>query len=1419
MNSSNDVPISGKRSFDEESISPSKFTFQEHSNLIEEKPLAARGAYQISGEDPSEEEDKEETGPLGKRVNSKSWKTRSRAYGEIANILRSGSSSAFSEFSSEIVKFISDSNPGAQEKALEIVGVYIKNQPEMLASQGEVLCKALVEKGMTHAKPSIKSDSTNLLLDFFSIHRENFEGFISGLLFCLNNKNIKVQAAGISAINSIISSFGIKKLSFKPFVVAMEKCAGASNQQVRAEALSFYKESYKWARDLIKPHVEKLKKPQQDELNKAFEEITEVPVPTRWLKHEEALAKTRPSEVKNIKGLDIYEMADAKDIFTKYNEKWVNSVLNMEKWVEKKQALEELNKEANYPKLVEKNAIELVTLAKRLINDSNLQVMLQAMKLVGLLAKGQRRYFEQYARQFFPLIIQKFKDKKTQVAQESHMTLDHLMFSLSCDLIQEDVKSALDDPNPMVKTNMCQWLEKYSEKVSLNEIKNLCKQIVTLCKKNTDDPYPEVRSSAFKMISFLLEKFPEAVTPLIKDLPQAKIKKIEEVENDLISESPTSLKRRNSVHKTENSSKLPAVRSNSMKRKVVEPILSQSASNPKSATADEEEIGACVTAEEAESIVLELIPESITSKMKQNPWKEKQIGLQNLQEWLQSNKDCLQKHHEAILRFIRVIVKEWKENNFNVAKAAIEIYQLVSENCNISKRAAAGVLSAGALEKLSDVKIVDAYLLCIYSLSEVIGPRFVVSLLIKNTTELCKPKIVSECCSCIEKIITDFGVHTVHIKDVIDYAKLGLNQANPVIKKAAQSLTLAIYKFMGEKLLPMLADVKESTLKMMNEEFSKTEVITTATFKAVKGEVALQVNPQKMLNDAIPRNNIEKLITPALLKKVSDPDWKVRKEGLEDVEGILESSHMRIQPSGLETLVKSLVSRLADPNKSLVRQTLALSAKFASALGQDSKIFARQLLPAIIICLADKQNLLRQDAMLTLNKWADEAGADIVIIYSAGPINTDNPELRSELLRWLLDHKALFKVVDMKPHIQGVLACLQDRSAQIRALAESMFSEVVEIVGFEAFQPYLKDIKPAVMNTLNLIFDKYKHEVESGASVSLPPRTPRPSTLSTTRSISKEVPAKRLSTIIPSDLDIKSPLRKTKSVANNIQDAGIITVGSKEKRLELESKNKWTIEDIRPDYQLKLKDQMKTCLSADLNNLLNNSDFKKQVEGVIQLTGIISSQKREAIDILDIIFRWIWIKLQENTNTQLIKAILEMIQCVLNILIEENYQLQDIEGALFFPMICEKTGQNNAQFQSLARSILHSSTKIYPPEKVFAFVLAGCSSKNTKSKVECLEEVAAIIHEFGIGICQAKDVKIIAKHASSQDNNVRTAAVQTMGEIYKFAGEKVWAMVGDIPDKIKDLFDQRFRTVAGGNSHTIARRGSARDSISKILSP
>lgn len=77
----------------------------------------------------------------------------------------------------------------------------------------------------------------------------------------------------------------------KKLLKSMETAVGSKNAAVRQLALSFYEECFKWVGPAIQPAVDKLNKPQQEELTKLFVKFTESgeekPKATRITKAEE----------------------------------------------------------------------------------------------------------------------------------------------------------------------------------------------------------------------------------------------------------------------------------------------------------------------------------------------------------------------------------------------------------------------------------------------------------------------------------------------------------------------------------------------------------------------------------------------------------------------------------------------------------------------------------------------------------------------------------------------------------------------------------------------------------------------------------------------------------------------------------------------------------------------------------------------------------------------------------------------------------------------------------------------------------------------------------------------------------------------------------------------------------------------------
>jgi cytoskeleton-associated protein 5 len=79
--------------------------------------------------------------------------------------------------------------------------------------------------------------------------------------------------------------------------------------------------------------------------------------------------------------------------------------------------MEEFVKDATVPKLANTDFRPITEVIRRLINDSNFNVVLWVLKIIGVMAKGLRRPFASAAKNNFANIIAKFRDKKTQMIE------------------------------------------------------------------------------------------------------------------------------------------------------------------------------------------------------------------------------------------------------------------------------------------------------------------------------------------------------------------------------------------------------------------------------------------------------------------------------------------------------------------------------------------------------------------------------------------------------------------------------------------------------------------------------------------------------------------------------------------------------------------------------------------------------------------------------------------------------------------------------------------------------------------------------------------------------------------------------------------------------------------------------------------
>ncbi|CAD8143446.1 unnamed protein product [Paramecium pentaurelia] len=423
--------------------------------------------------------------PLKQRIKSKVWKVRLQAYEELVND---------EEVDCEcVLSIIQDIHIQCQEKALQIAQKYFENHNQIESSQQKEIIKVLLEKVLTQQKLKQLGHSVAIQL-FPTCKQAIFEIIIQQLM----HKNPKVVQATIALLIELLQQFGLKKLdNLKPFFPVMSKLTEAQQSTVKADAIVFYKEVTKWYGKNIEAFFGGLNEKLQQDLKKLAETITEV----QKAPNQEGEADTNNQE--------LYDLVEAVEVFSKYTDSWCEKVFQLEKWQEKKEQLDNLQKSCSVPKILQSpNIYPVVQLLKKLLNEQQMIISTQCIKIIGCMANGLRKNFNQYAKIIMLPVLNKLKDKKQNIVDETITAIKKLFYSCNLDELFEELKALLDDKAPGPKVNVFIIVDYYIDETSKDKLTKIqcIKQLVPICKKLTEDGNADVRAKSIMLLAKISAK-------------------------------------------------------------------------------------------------------------------------------------------------------------------------------------------------------------------------------------------------------------------------------------------------------------------------------------------------------------------------------------------------------------------------------------------------------------------------------------------------------------------------------------------------------------------------------------------------------------------------------------------------------------------------------------------------------------------------------------------------------------------------------------------------------------------------------------------------------------------------------------------------------------------------------------------------
>ena len=818
-----------------------------------------------------------------------------------------------------------------------------------------------------------------------------------------------------------------------------------------------------------------------------------------------------------------------------FDEKFIERMMKPEcKWNEKKKAFDQLTELINPEKFKRKikntNRLNFMDMVKRLLKQPNQNVRHSIIKCMGNLAIGLGTNFTNEAKELIPRIIDNFAINKLVVTNDLIKTL--INFSNIIDdnwvndaIIKYGTKSNLCN---ISKNNLLTFIEKLLDNKksnnSLNCYINTVKEIVI---KYMDDHSQEIRNKSTKLMVYIKStKFNLYNNNIIKQtLNEQKIKKIEEFDktekkmkkdrninqnnnninifnNENINNNNKQFLNKkisnlNSSHSDLNSSisEGGGFKKNANKGGNGNP-LSRNENKTKS------KLSSSVSADNILKTPTEDInlsdKDDIINLVKQNfgednvnlfdskKWQDKKEGFTNLNNYFMNNDNAenLNSNYDYYLKFILIKNKSFKENNILILKESFLCINTLIKKLpsNFSKKYYNPLIKL-FIERISERKIHQEAIDIIVNLIEKTSPKEILLSLMRYIRNKTAP-ILNGGATIINNLISPSNInsnnnklkesiHLYPIKEIIEFSCFLENNTNSQCRISGANILCSLYAYMGNSIKILLKDLKESTLKVIEEKFEKIPIININNNSTNNKGNNNIISNNNIIEQVFPRVDISKKITPNLIKELNEGKWTNKKETIKAIENIIYSANNQIQSKGLNELFNCIKFNLNYSNKNIVKMIMKLIEELCQALGSSGfRHYQRYIIPGIISNFSDKNTQVKEEAIKCLEKLISIMGFDSIACFFPSHLNIDNYETRYEILSIL--NKNIYFISNKKEYIKEytspLINCLLDKNGVIRSMAEKIVEEIVKYFGISIFNDAVKNLKnPTILNQIKTI--------------------------------------------------------------------------------------------------------------------------------------------------------------------------------------------------------------------------------------------------------------------------------------------------------------------------------------------------------------
>lgn len=518
--------------------------------------------------------------------------------------------------------------------------------------------------------------------------------------------------------------------------------------------------------------------------------------------------------------------------------------------------------------------------------------------------------------------------------------------------------------------------------------------------------------------------------------------------------------------------------------------------------------------DDAEARAADLIPAGIAAQLASSAWKERLAGMVEFNDWLKVEAETVES--EII---VRALGKKpgWKESNFQVMAEVYKALQLLANDCPTFGRPSIALSVQALCDKLGDIKLKTPAGETLVTFAEKTSFGFVLAQALGPLGSLKAPKAIADSILWVDQTLLEFGTAGVDVRSLIDYLVTCLKSANASVRTNATKAIGTLARFLGTALNAFVADLNPQLRTTIEAEIEKAASNpppapvrfsdeTKAPARKAGAEAsdaggtsggAGQTNgvDEDMLDELVPRVDLDRLIPAAAIARMGDANWKERKEGLEEVLAVV-NANSRLK-GNLAELANALKMRCSDSNIMCKSMALEVIAKIATAMNKHFEPQARILAGPITQVLADAKAPVRAAATKALTAIADQVSAGPMLPGFATVVESKsaNPMLKQELFGWLAEWFEAHppeKGMELAPLALPCVQCLDDKLAPVRKAALACLPFIIMRAGYKHVIEQANQLKTASRNTAIPLIDAAKAQAQSAARASAATATVAP---------------------------------------------------------------------------------------------------------------------------------------------------------------------------------------------------------------------------------------------------------------------------------------------------------------------------------------